>query len=158
MTNLQILLDCDLVLILWLQGDYFEKCFSLVLFTQVVGFIFFSKSSLLFALCFLIFVLPYIIAKLMENWPIMFVLAMQWLIDVPWQNSFLCNKVFFRVKKWHQKIVIVIFFNLCAVFLCVQVGEEQTQYCSYYIPLFKYVCLFCVVIWFLVVCLAMFKC
>lgn len=94
MTKVEVLLDCVLVLILWLQGDYFEECFSSVLSLKLWISSFFSKSSLLLALCFLIYVLPYLIAKLMENWTIMFVLAMQWLIDVPWRNSFLCSRVF----------------------------------------------------------------
>jgi hypothetical protein len=56
------------------------------------------------------------------------------------------------------KKIVTIFSNLCVVLLCVQVGEEQTQYCSDYVPLFKYMCLLYSAIWFLLVCMAMFKC
>ncbi len=39
----------------------------------------------------------------MENWPIMFVLAMQWLIDVPQGNFFLCSKVFSGLENETEK-------------------------------------------------------
>ncbi len=44
MTKEWVLLDCVLVLVLWLLGDCFEECFSLVLFILVVDFIFVNKS------------------------------------------------------------------------------------------------------------------
>lgn len=44
MTKVRVLLDCVLVLVLWLLGDCFEECFSLVLFILIVDFIFVNKS------------------------------------------------------------------------------------------------------------------